>query len=135
MEEVEEVNEDTTNICKEVKNKKPRKKKKITTFISSIYNVVQNECVLGYCFLLNRGTPMRNLSTMLAPPNPKKQKIQPTDVCADDVIEGVLEDLTLKEQEEEEQVDDEAQKPVQVEQKKRGRPAGRKVNKSLYNVL
>ncbi|KAJ4866235.1 Uncharacterized protein Rs2_52243 [Raphanus sativus] len=43
MEEVEEVNEDTTNICKEVKNKKPRK----------------------------RGTPMRNLSTMLAPPNPK----------------------------------------------------------------
>lgn len=40
MEEVEEVNEDTTNICKEVKNKKPRKEKKVTTFISSIYNVV-----------------------------------------------------------------------------------------------
>ncbi|KAG2308432.1 hypothetical protein Bca52824_028180 [Brassica carinata] len=56
----------------------------------------------------------------------KKQKIQTRDVSADDVIGGVLEDLNLKEQEEEEQVDDEAEKPVQVEQKKRGRPGGRK---------
>ncbi|KAG2304468.1 hypothetical protein Bca52824_033119 [Brassica carinata] len=118
MEEVEDVNEDTTNICKEVKKKKPRREKKRNTDEEPVNDdtVVDED---GKADEPNQGA---GASTSKS----KKQKIQTRDVSADDVIGGVLEDLNLKEQEEEEQVDDEAEKPVQVEQKKRGRPAGRK---------
>ncbi|KAL0712029.1 hypothetical protein Bca4012_019007 [Brassica carinata] len=132
MEEVEDVNEDTTNICKEVKKKKPRREKKRNTDEEHVNDdtVVDED---GKADELNqvrknkrgRGNKGAGASTSKS----KKQKIQPRDVSADDVIGGVLEDLNLKEQEEEEQVDDEAEKPVQVEQKKRGRPAGRKEKK------
>ncbi|KAG2329177.1 hypothetical protein Bca52824_000357 [Brassica carinata] len=118
MEKVEDVNEDTTNICKEVKKKKPRREKKRNTDEEPVNDdtVVDED---GKADEPNQGAGARTSKS-------KKQKIQPRDVSADDVIGGVLEDLNLKKQEEKEQVDDEAEKPVQVEQKKRGRPAGRK---------
>ncbi|KAL0693914.1 hypothetical protein Bca4012_061094 [Brassica carinata] len=129
MEEVENVNEDTTNICKEVKKKKPRREKKRNTDEEPVNDdtVVDEDGKADEPNQLRKNKRGRgNKGAGARTSKSKKQKIQPRDVSADDVIGGVLEDLNLKEQEEEEQVDDEADKPVQVEQKKRGRPAGRK---------
>ncbi|KAL0702480.1 hypothetical protein Bca4012_058602 [Brassica carinata] len=129
MEEVENVNEDTTNICKEVKKKKPRREKKRNTDEEPVNDdtVVDEDGKADEPNQVRKNKRGRgNKGAGARTSKSKKQKIQPRDVSADDVIGGVLEDLNLKEQEEEEQVDDEAEKPVQVEQKKRGRPAGRK---------